>query len=72
MVGIPCLILAPGQSGVVLRPCGLIGIMLRQAGMVSALRRHHLVEAMPCRRCSCRKERFGHRVVYTGAIHVHP
>ena len=71
MVGIHGLILAPGQSGFVLRPCGLISIMLRQAGMVSALRRHHLGEERQFRRCSGRKEGFGHRVVDTGAIHVH-
>src|SRR5215510_13865722 len=60
-----------GGYGLVLGPCRLIGIMLRQAGMVSALRRYHRVEESQCRRCSCRQERVGHRVVDTGAIHVH-
>src|SRR5262249_11782147 len=39
--------------------------------MGSALRRSHRVEESQCRRCSCRNERFGPRVVDTGALHVH-
>jgi len=71
LVGGYGLVLAPSPRGFVLGPCRLIGIMLRQAGMGSALRRSHRVEESQCRRCSCRKERGGHRVVDTGAIHVH-
>src|SRR5215471_15584962 len=71
MVRFHSLILAPSPRGFVLGPRSLIGIMLRQAGMVSVLRRYHLGEEIQFRRCSCRQERFGHRVVYTGAIHVH-
>jgi len=72
MVGVYSLVLAPSPRGFVLGPRRLIGIMLRQASMVRVLCRSHLGEAIPCRRCSGRQERFGHRVVYTGAIHVHP
>src|SRR5499433_3779821 len=72
MGGVYGLVLAPSPRGFVLGPCRLIGIMLRQAGMGSALRRYHLVEEIQCRRCSCRQERVGHRVVDTGASHVHP
>ena len=71
MVGVYSLVLAPSPRGFVLGPRRLIGIMLRQASMVSVLCRYHLGEEIQCRRCSCRQERFGHRVVDTGAIHVH-